>query len=121
MSVERQVKLFCKGTVALMHCEEDRLIIEPLRRRGLLATLAKLPTLEEEFPGVDRGTWAIMKLSRASERIRGGGAPAMTCGLAPSVLPVKAGIQKNTSLKHVRDPSGGVRNEPRPGMLGRNR
>ncbi len=71
MSVERQVKLFCKGTVALMHCEEDRLIIEPLRRRGLLATLAKLPTLEEEFPGVDRGTWAIMKPSRASERIRG--------------------------------------------------
>ncbi|MEL0046632.1 MAG: AbrB/MazE/SpoVT family DNA-binding domain-containing protein [Deltaproteobacteria bacterium] len=70
MSVERQVKLFrngrnqavriprefeLEGTVALMHREEDRLIIEPLRRRGLLATLAKLPTLEEEFPDVDRG------------------------------------------------------------------
>lgn len=70
MSVERQVKLFrngrnqavriprefeLEGTVVLMHREEDRLIIEPLRRRGLLATLAKLPTLEEEFPDVDRG------------------------------------------------------------------
>ena len=55
MSVERQVKLFCKGTVALMHCEEDRLIIEPIRKRGLLATLAKLPTLEDDFPDVDQG------------------------------------------------------------------
>ena len=70
MSVERQVKIFrnCRNqavriprefeleeTVALMHREEDRLIIEPLRRRGLLATLAKLPMLEEEFPDVDRG------------------------------------------------------------------
>ena len=70
MSVERQVKLFCngrnqavriprefelEGNVAIMHCEEDRLIIEPLRRRGLLATLAKLPTLEDDFPDVDRG------------------------------------------------------------------
>ena len=70
MSVERQVKLFrngrnqavriprefeLEGTVALMHREENRLIIEPLRRRGLLATLAKLPTLEEEFPDVDQG------------------------------------------------------------------
>ena len=54
MSVERQVKLFrngrnqavriprefeLEGTVALMYREEDRVIIEPLRRRGLLATL----------------------------------------------------------------------------------
>ena len=70
MSVERQVKLFrngrnqavriprefeLEGNVAIMHREEDRLIIEPLRRRGLLATLAKLPTLEDDFPDVDRG------------------------------------------------------------------
>ena len=70
MSVGRQVKLFrngrnqavriprefeLEGNVAIMHLEEDRLIIEPLRRRGLLATLAKLPTLEDDFPDVDRG------------------------------------------------------------------
>ena len=70
MSAERQVKLFrngrnqavriprefeLEGNVAIMHREEGRLIIEPLRRRGLLATLAKLPTLEDDFPDVDRG------------------------------------------------------------------
>ena len=43
------------NNATLMHREEDCLIIEPLRRRGLLETLAKLPTLEEEFPDVDRG------------------------------------------------------------------
>jgi len=74
MSAERQVKLFrngrnqavriprefeLEGTVALMHREDDRLIIEPLRRRGLLATLAKLPTLEEEFPDVDQGLLSL--------------------------------------------------------------
>ena len=74
MSAERQVKLFrngrnqavriprefeLEGTVALMHREDDRLIIEPLRRRGLLATLAKLPMLEEEFPDVDQGLLSL--------------------------------------------------------------
>jgi len=74
MSAERQVKLFrngrnqavriprefeLEGTVAVMHREDDRLIIEPLRRRGLLATLAKLPTLEEEFPDVDQGLLSL--------------------------------------------------------------
>ena len=38
-----------------MHREEDRLIIEPIGKRGLLATLAKLPTLEDDFPDVDQG------------------------------------------------------------------
>ena len=38
-----------------MHREEDRLIIEPIRKPGLLATLAGLPTLEDEFPDVDQG------------------------------------------------------------------
>jgi antitoxin VapB len=70
MSVERQVKLFrngrnqavriphefeLAGNVALIHRQEERLMIEPLRRRGLLATLAKLPMVEEDFPDVDRG------------------------------------------------------------------
>ena len=38
-----------------MHGEEDRLIIEPMRMRGLLATLAKLPTLEDDISDVDLG------------------------------------------------------------------
>jgi len=42
-----------EGDVAIMHREEDCLIIEPMRMRGLLATLAKLPTLEDDIPDVD--------------------------------------------------------------------
>ena len=38
-----------------MHREEDRLIIEPMPTPGLLATLAGLPTLEDDFPDVDQG------------------------------------------------------------------
>ena len=44
-----------EGDVAIMHGEEDRLIIEPMRMRGLLATLAKMPTLEDDIPDVDLG------------------------------------------------------------------
>ena len=44
-----------EGDVAIMHGEEDHLIIEPMRMRGLLATLAKLPTLEDDIPDVDLG------------------------------------------------------------------
>ena len=70
MSAERQVKLFrngrnqavriprefeLEGKVAIMHREKDRLIIEPIRKPGLLATLAKLPKLEDDFPDVDQG------------------------------------------------------------------
>ena len=35
--------------------EKDRLVIIPIRRQGLLALLAALPPLEEDFPGVDTG------------------------------------------------------------------
>ena len=42
-----------EGDVAIMHREEDRLIIEPMRMRGLLATLVKLLTLEDDIPDVD--------------------------------------------------------------------
>ena len=38
-----------------MHGEEDCLIIEPMRMRGLLAQLAKFPTLEDDIPDVDLG------------------------------------------------------------------
>ena len=40
---------------ALIYREDDRLVIEPVRRKGLLATLATLDDLEEEFPDVDSG------------------------------------------------------------------
>jgi antitoxin VapB len=38
---------------AVMYREDDRLVIEPVRRKGLLATLATLRNLDEEFPDVD--------------------------------------------------------------------
>lgn len=33
----------------------DRLVIEPIRRKGLLATLSTLSALDEDFPDVDKG------------------------------------------------------------------
>lgn len=40
---------------AIMRREDDRLIIEPVRKKSLLATLAELPPLDEDFPDVDAG------------------------------------------------------------------
>ncbi|MCS6787045.1 MAG: AbrB/MazE/SpoVT family DNA-binding domain-containing protein, partial [Thiobacillaceae bacterium] len=68
MYPERRVRLFRNGRnqavriprefeldadEALIRREEDRLVIEPVRRQGLLATLAALPVIEEDFPDVD--------------------------------------------------------------------
>lgn len=38
-----------------MRREDDRLVIEPVKRKGLLATLATLSPVEEDFPDVDAG------------------------------------------------------------------
>jgi antitoxin VapB len=66
--MERHVKLFrngrnqavriprefeLPGQHALMRKEGDRLIIEPAPKSSLLATLAMLPTLDEDFPLVE--------------------------------------------------------------------
>jgi len=40
---------------ATIRREDDRLIIEPMRKKGLLATLAALPPLDQDFPDVDEG------------------------------------------------------------------
>lgn len=73
MFQERHVRLFRNGRnqavriprefeldaqEAIMRREDDRLVIEPVRKRGLLATLATLPVLEEDFPDVDGGLLA---------------------------------------------------------------
>lgn len=70
MFTERHVRLFRNGRnqavriprefeldaqVAIMRREDDRLVIEPVRRMGLLAVLATLPSIEEDFPDVDEG------------------------------------------------------------------
>lgn len=70
MLVERHVRLFRNGRnqavriprefeldaqEVIIRREDGRLVIEPVSRKGLLATLATLPVLEEEFPDVDSG------------------------------------------------------------------
>ncbi|AHE97278.1 antitoxin [Thioalkalivibrio paradoxus] len=44
---------------AVIYREDDRLVIEPVRRKGLLATLATLHDLEEAFPNIDSGLGAL--------------------------------------------------------------
>ncbi|MEW5892263.1 MAG: AbrB/MazE/SpoVT family DNA-binding domain-containing protein [Pseudomonadota bacterium] len=70
MFSERHVRLFRNGRnqavriprefeldaeEAVMRREEGRLIIEPVRRKGLLALLSTLPPLDEALADVDAG------------------------------------------------------------------
>ena len=73
--VERQVRLFRNGRnqavriprefeldaqEAIMRREDDRLVIEPVRKQGLLATLAALAPLAEDWPDdLDAGLQAL--------------------------------------------------------------
>ncbi len=68
MSEPRHVKLFrngrnqavrilvefeLPGDEAIMHRDGDRLVIEPVRKRGLVALLKSMKPLEEGFPEID--------------------------------------------------------------------
>jgi antitoxin VapB len=68
MSEHRHVKLFrngrnqavripvefeMPGDEAIMHRDGDRLVIEPVRKRGLIALLKTMKPLKEEFPEID--------------------------------------------------------------------
>ena len=68
MPIERHVKLFrngrnqavripvefeLPGDEAIMHRDGDRLVIEPVRKRGLVALLKSMKPLEEQFPEID--------------------------------------------------------------------
>ena len=52
-----------EGDEALMRREGDRLIIEPVRRDGLLATLKTLKPLDIDIPDVDEGLPALDDLA----------------------------------------------------------
>lgn len=41
------------GDEAIMHRDGDRLVIEPLRERGLIALLATMKPLDEDFPEIE--------------------------------------------------------------------
>ena len=68
MSEQSRVKLFRNGRnqavripvgfelpsdEAIMHRDGDRLVIEPVRKRGLVALLKSTKPLEERFPEID--------------------------------------------------------------------
>ena len=68
MTYKREVRLFkngrnqavripvefeLPGDIALMHREGNRLVIEPVHKSGLLALLATLEPLNEDFPDFD--------------------------------------------------------------------
>ena len=40
---------------AIIRREDDRLVIEPIRKKGLLATLSTLSALDVAFPDIDKG------------------------------------------------------------------
>ncbi len=70
MGAERHVRLFrngrnqairiprefeLAGSEALLRKDGERLVIEPIKRKSLLALLATWKPLKERFPDVDRG------------------------------------------------------------------
>ena len=48
-AVRIPVKFELPGDEAIMHCDGDRLVIEPVRKRGLVARLKTLKPPEEIF------------------------------------------------------------------------
>ena len=50
------------GDEAIMHRDGDRLVIEPVRKRGLVALLKSMKPLEEQFPEIDDPVPAREKL-----------------------------------------------------------
>ncbi len=70
MATQRRVRLFrngrnqavriprefeLEGKEAILRREGDRLVLEPVTKRGLLAALAKLRPIPESIPDADKG------------------------------------------------------------------
>jgi antitoxin VapB len=52
-AVRIPVEFELPGNEVIMHRDGDRLVIEPLRKRGLVALLKSMAPAGEEFPKVD--------------------------------------------------------------------
>jgi antitoxin VapB len=52
-AVRIPVEFELPGDEAIMHRKGDRLVIEPLRKRGLVALLKAMQPLPEDFPEID--------------------------------------------------------------------
>jgi antitoxin VapB len=51
-AVRIPVEFELPGDEAVMHRDGDRLVIEPVRKRGLVALLKAMKPLEEDFPEI---------------------------------------------------------------------
>ena len=52
-AVRIPVEFELPGNEAIMHRDGDRLVIEPVRKRGLISLLATMQPLGEHFPEID--------------------------------------------------------------------
>jgi len=52
-AVRIPVEFELPGDEAIMHRDGDRLVIEPVRKRGLVALLKTMKPLKEGFPEID--------------------------------------------------------------------
>jgi antitoxin VapB len=52
-AVRIPVEFELPGDEAVMHRDGDRLVIEPVRKRGLIALLETMKPLKEQFPEID--------------------------------------------------------------------
>lgn len=52
-AVRIPVEFELPGDEAIMHRDGEKLVIEPVRKRGLLALLKTMQPLDEEFPDID--------------------------------------------------------------------
>jgi len=52
-AVRIPVEFEMPGDEAIMHRDGDRLVIEPVRKRGLLGLLETMKPLDEKFPEID--------------------------------------------------------------------
>ena len=52
-AVRIPVEFELPGDEAIMHRDGDRLVIEPARKRGLVALLKTMKPLREDFPEID--------------------------------------------------------------------
>ncbi|NVN84624.1 MAG: AbrB/MazE/SpoVT family DNA-binding domain-containing protein [Rhodopseudomonas sp.] len=52
-AVRIPVEFELPGNEAIMHRDGDRLVIEPVRKRGLVGLLQSMTPIDEEFPAID--------------------------------------------------------------------
>ena len=52
-AVRIPVEFELPGDEAIMHRDGDRLVIEPVRKRGLVALLKTMKPIDESFPEID--------------------------------------------------------------------